>query len=47
MPPNKVCINKLKKEMKEYLKAPPPFIPSIHVNERNILGEPIAQFILL
>ena len=38
MPPSKVCINKLKKEMRDFLAAPPPYIPSVFVNERNILG---------
>ncbi|KAL0023061.1 hypothetical protein WJX79_006834 [Trebouxia sp. C0005] len=33
----KVCMTKLKKEMKAFLSSPPPHIPAIFVNERNIL----------
>lgn len=33
----KVCMTKLKKEMKAFLSNPPPHIPAIFVNERNIL----------
>lgn len=33
----KVCMTKLKKEMKAFLSNPPPHIPSVHVNERNML----------
>ncbi|KAK9832589.1 hypothetical protein WJX81_001878 [Elliptochloris bilobata] len=36
MPP-KVCVNKLKREMKDFISAPPPHIPAIHVNEGNLL----------
>lgn len=38
MPP-KVCLNKLKREMKDFTASPPPHIPAIHVNERNLLGK--------
>ena len=37
MPP-KVCVNKLKREMKDFISSPPPSIPAIYVNERNMLG---------
>jgi hypothetical protein len=37
MPP-KVCVNKLKREMKDFISSPPPSIPAIFVNERNMLG---------
>ncbi|KAL0054737.1 hypothetical protein WJX82_001708 [Trebouxia sp. C0006] len=33
----KVCMTKLKKEMKAFLSNPPPHIPAIFVNERNML----------
>lgn len=36
--PTKVCVNKLKREMHDFISAPPPHIPAIHVNERNLLG---------
>ncbi|KAK9814441.1 hypothetical protein WJX72_005955 [[Myrmecia] bisecta] len=37
MAPSKVSVNKLKKEMKAFLQAPPPHIPAVSVNERNML----------
>ena len=36
--PSKVCVNKLKREMRDFISAPPPHVPAIHVNERNLLG---------
>ena len=38
MPP-KVCLIRLKREMKDFTASPPPHIPAIHVNERNLLGK--------
>lgn len=34
----KVCVNKLKKEMRAFLADPPPHVPAVHVNEKNMLG---------
>ncbi|EIE23404.1 UBC-like protein [Coccomyxa subellipsoidea C-169] len=33
----KVCVNKLKKEMRAFLADPPPHVPAVHVNEKNML----------
>ncbi|BDA47267.1 Ubiquitin-conjugating enzyme E2 6 [Coccomyxa sp. Obi] len=33
----KVCVNKLKKEMRAFLAEPPPHVPAVHVNEKNML----------
>ena len=41
--PTKVCVNKLKREMRDFISAPPPHIPAIHVNERNLLGTQCLQ----
>lgn len=35
----KVCVNKLKKEMRAFLAEPPPHVPAVHVNEKNMLGK--------
>ena len=34
----KVCVNKLKKEMRAFLADPPPHVTAVHVNEKNMLG---------
>lgn len=34
----KVCVNKLKKEMRAFLAEPPPHVPAVYVNEKNMLG---------
>lgn len=36
--PSKTCVNRLKREMKEFISEPPPQIPELYVNEANILG---------
>lgn len=43
--PSKTCVNRLKREMKEFLSEPPPQIPELYVNETNILGK--LSFLLL
>ena len=37
MPKNKPSTVRLQKELKQYVADPPPFIPRVHVDEKNML----------